>query len=76
MYIFTKGLSVVLNMLFTGISEAVPFTGVQSIIVRGFCVVHTLTSHFRYIEYKKLAYTRFKDPHTIAQDSVCNKALS
>lgn len=65
MYIFTKGLSVVLNMLYTGISVAVPFTGVQSIMVRGIGFVHTLASHFRHMEYKKLAYTHFKDTHRL-----------
>lgn len=74
MYIFTKGLSVVLNMLFTGISVAVPCTGVQSIMVRGFWVVHTLTSHFRHIEYKKLAYTRFIDPHTVCAIKLCHSS--
>lgn len=40
------------------------FTGVQSIKVRRFCAVHILTNHFRHTEYKKLAYTLFKDPYT------------
>lgn len=55
MYIFTNGFSVVL--FFTGISVAVPFTGVQSIKVRGFGVVHTLTNHFRQIEYTPPPHT-------------------
>lgn len=71
MYIFTNGFSVVL--FFTGISVAVPFTGVQSIKVRGFGVVHTLTNHFRQIEYTPPPHTHTR---TLLHETVCNKDLS